>query len=521
MTARYGFSDLDELLPELPEIEKPTSSRAPIPTGESTIDTWNEAHGADWVAEMLTNTGRWLPVRGQYPNRAGEYHVDFVGSSTPGTSAVVYPDGHLSNFSETAASELGWLGVRQKHDAVDIAVHLHHGGDRSAWIAEARSGGFGKEQSELDWEAWVDEQGLDLDLDEGEYGAGDWYVADVKAILAGKVTRPTPDVYERNDGQGIFYTGRINGVFGPSGEGKSWIALEVAAYRMLRGEAIFWLDWEDEAVGAISRLIDLGVPEDVIGERFIHVKPRSGWNDGARALLARLVVERGVTTAVVDSTGEAMAMDGVKPNEDDETARWFQVFPGWLTDRGVTVLLIDHVPKNADGRADPIGSQRKKAAVTGMSISLEQVKPFAKGQSGQARAICAKDRWGAFAKGETVAMFEIDAREGGTLSISAVKPASQEEIKAAGLRRRAEDVYLFLDGQKDDDGNWIGVPKQAIKDAVKGKQELTVQAVDLLIERGIVSYDWKVKRCTVLRPFDLGVGNDPVNDWLNDSEEPY
>lgn len=520
MTPRHGPSDILDFLLELPLVEKKPAATARIPTGESTIDTWNEAHGAEWVANSLCDSGRWVPVWGEYPTRSGEWHCDFVGSSTPGNSTSVYPDGHLSNFSETAASNLRWLGVRQKHDAVDVAIHLHHGGDAEAWRTEARAAGFGKAPEAFDMADW--DAHLVTIYGEppggGELPDGDWYFSDVHAVLDGDYSPPIPNVLLRDDGSGVFYEGRINMVFGESGAFKSYLTLQAAKETMeINGRSVLYLDWEDDVGGSVLRLLTLGVDPEVIRRHFIHVKPQAKWNPLAEASIVHAIENRDVSLVIIDSTGEAMALDGAKPNDDDDTARWFQALPQRLVRLGATAILVDHVPKANEGggpRLQSIGSQRKRAAVTGLSLSVEVVKSPAKGENGLIKGICAKDRWGAYPQKSTVAMIEVlSLDDGGRVEINVKTPRPEDPVahEEAKLRGRAEDVYLLL----RDDGP---AGKEAIVKGVTGRATDTRKAVEALLERGIVEISQADGTIRVVREFEWK-GPEPDLGWLNGGHE--
>ncbi|HLS00628.1 MAG TPA: hypothetical protein VK054_01385, partial [Beutenbergiaceae bacterium] len=123
--------------------------------------------------------------------------------------------------------------------------------------------------------------------------------------------------------------------------------------------------------------------------------------------LHAVITEHGPTLVVIDSTGEAMALDGARPNEDDDTARWFRALPTAIARRGPAVAVLDHVPKANDGALFAIGSQRKRAAITGAQYMQVMVRPFSKQQPGSAKLICAKDRPGNYHQNERVADLHI------------------------------------------------------------------------------------------------------------------
>lgn len=161
---------------------------------------------------------------------------------------------------------------------------------------------------------------------------GGWEPVDLTAIVAGlldgTIARPEPTVGEFGGGC-LFYAGRINSVHGDSTAGKTWTALVTAAQEMDRGEAVVYVDLEDAPEGVASRLIvDLGVPADAVRERFVYLHPDEPLSKAAADGLAALLAARRPSLVVVDSTGEALAIEGANPNADEEVARWFRLLPG-------------------------------------------------------------------------------------------------------------------------------------------------------------------------------------------------
>jgi len=65
------------------------------------------------------------------------------------------------------------------------------------------------------------------------------------------------------------------------------------------------------------------------------------------------------------------------------------------------------VPLTQADRLDPIGSQRKKAAVTGSAYLAQAPKPFSKTSPGYIQVTTAKDRTGDMVKGSTAAIVAV------------------------------------------------------------------------------------------------------------------
>ncbi len=230
----------------------------------------------------------------------------------------------------------------------------------------------------------------------------------IDALLAGTLTRTVPTVGRLEGGTALFYLGKVNGIAGDSNAGKSFTAMLAAKQELEDGRYVLFIDYEDDGAGAATRFIlDLGTDPEVVRDRLLYLNPRESLGDEGRAHLRQLLAEYQPTLAVIDSTGESMSTEGVKPNEDDETALWFQRLPRWIAEQGPAVVVIDHQTK-ADGGLWPIGSQRKRAAINGAQYVQSTVEAFDQRTSGRSKIVCAKDRLGSYATGKKVAEFRVD-----------------------------------------------------------------------------------------------------------------
>lgn len=228
------------------------------------------------------------------------------------------------------------------------------------------------------------------------------------ALVAGTLQPVVPEVGQVQvpDGEparGLLYEGRVNGIAGESGGGKSWIALAIGVEQMQAGRRFTYLDFEDSMTTAVMRLVTLGCPIDVIRSRFAYVHPDTHSDEGVQALVDS--IEAGAYV-VVDSTGEALAAAGLKQNADEDVASWFAKLPKPLGEAGATVLLLDHMVKSEDGGLWPIGSQRKRAAITGVQYIVKTLAGQAPSTSSDGRAmlVVAKDRHGAYEVGSTASV---------------------------------------------------------------------------------------------------------------------
>ena len=233
-------------------------------------------------------------------------------------------------------------------------------------------------------------------------GIGTGLYFDVDGLLAGTMPEPpSPSILTRDDGHAIFYAGEVNVLFGDPESGKSWIA-DAAAAETLRNDgrvAILDLDHNGPA-STVSRLLSLGAPESALRDlgRFRYAEPYDRTElDAVLWDLAHRDNEYrwAPTLAVVDSLGELVPIYGGSSNSPDE----FTVVHGRvmkpLAACGAAVVVIDHLAKNADSRAQgATGTAAKRRVVGGAAIRVKVLTPFKPGEGGTALLKVHKDRHG-------------------------------------------------------------------------------------------------------------------------------
>lgn len=320
--------------------------------------------------------------------------------------------------------------------------------------------------------------------------AGDvqgWEPIDLKETLAGladgSLARPLPTVGDFGQGC-LFYAGRVNGVHGDSTAGKSWTALITTAQELNADNAVVYVDLEDDALGVLARLVqDLGVAPEAVAERFVYLRPGQPFTPSTTPGFVALLARVRPTLVVLDSTGEALAVSGVNPNADDEVARWFTLFPKVAAESGAAVLLIDHATKAASTNGSdlwPIGSQRKRAAITGAAYLQKVVDPFSRQQEGHAVLKCAKDRHGNYALKQEVATL---VAAFGSLSL---RPGTNSGTGADWMPTELmERVSRLLEGASSP------LSGRAIEKAVGGRKDYVTKARRALVSGGWVGVETK------------------------------
>jgi len=328
----------------------------------------------------------------------------------------------------------------------------------------------------------LDDLTCDADQFEPAREAGSWEPVDVAAVVTGIVTgtttRTIPEVLTRDDGSALLYAGKVNGIHGDSGSGKTWTALYASAETILAGGDVVYVDLEDSPADVVTRLLALSVPPADVVKHFRYVQPETAFADGAEGFLRVAAAARLV---VIDSTGESLSIEGLNPNADEDIAAWFRSVPKRIAKLGPAVLVLDHMPKSSDSDLWPIGSQRKRAAIDGAQYLQEVLVPFSRGKAGAARLVCAKDRHGTYARAQRVAVLQVTPDNGTVrlgLHVPEGAPAGSGSFEPTALM---EKVSRALEGAAG------ACTYRGILERVEGKKEYIRRAVDALIASGHVT----------------------------------
>lgn len=335
----------------------------------------------------------------------------------------------------------------------------------------------------------------------------------VGGIADGSIVRPAPTVGFVEGAAPLFYAGRVNGLFGRGGDAKSWIAFLIAALEMATGRVVWWIDFEDDELGAAERLHDIGSTPGDVDRLFRYVRPDEIIDLATRAWLHEAVRADGTSLVVVDSTGEWMGQEGVDSHKDEAVGRWFQQAARPLAAAGPAVALIDHLPHDSKGRLAPIGSQRKYAAINGASYLVEAKVEFGRGRIGKSHLTVAKDRLGTRPRGTVAAEFLLDATTdpyGARLAVPTVEDHTDGPL--AGEKPAVRRVHAVLlaaaspllvqeigDALAVDGTTGTSLRPRTIQDALQRLRELG--EVDLEGQAG-AAYRWSMRTTPNQEPED-------------------
>ena len=222
-----------------------------------------------------------------------------------------------------------------------------------------------------------------------------WRFEDLTQLASGIELPPTPTVFQREDGQGLFYRGAVNDLHGEPGCGKSMIAQIATAQELKNNRDVIYIDYEDSARNVVKRLLLLGVTGEQIISHLHYVRPSAkpssptsldGWRE-------TLDYADTATLAIIDGVTSCLAYAGLDSNSGDDIAAWYNTMPRLISACGPAVVLIDHVVKSKDNRGRYAGgSMQKLALIDGISYSVDMTKPVGKGVRGTIVIKSGKDR---------------------------------------------------------------------------------------------------------------------------------
>lgn len=325
-----------------------------------------------------------------------------------------------------------------------------------------------------------------------------WAPQDIRAALGDGAEPEQTALLTRSDGVSLLYPGKTHWFMGESESGKSWVALIATAETLNAGGTALFVDFESELTTIGRRLLALGVPLDVLAERFVYVRPAESpgnGNDAAESAFAA-VLERAYDVAVVDGITDALMLFGHDMNQATDVADFIRAVPRRIADTtGAAVVCVDHVVKSNDARGRfAIGSQHKLAGLSGAAYVVEPADGgIAPGRAGTLVLRVSKDRpgWvrqhgGEYRKGDRtqeVARVALDSTGDGTtfavLTPETVDDATGAAAFAAKQMRVMDDVVAFLRAH----GSASGAD---VEKSVRGQSGAIREALGELVVSGVV-----------------------------------
>jgi hypothetical protein len=178
---------------------------------------------------------------------------------------------------------------------------------------------------------------------------------------------------------------------------------------------------------------------------------------------------------VIDGVGACCSSHGYDSNSNDDWNRLVDEVLKPLCATGAAVILVDHVAKGQNAnRAYPIGASQKLARCRGAAYEVTSVSDTV------SKLVVRKDTNGQIgALGSTVA--ELVLEEAGSYS-----PRLQLRVPADGRAGSTTNLAGLMAKARQALEREDGLTLTALRDAVGGRRELAVQAIDQLIAIGAV-----------------------------------
>lgn len=343
-----------------------------------------------------------------------------------------------------------------------------------------------------------------------------WWPRNLDATLAGVEEEPPPAVLARADGAHLFYAGKINALLGESESGKTWLLLLAVKQALAGGTRVTYLDFEDTPAGIVGRLRSLGVPDTDL-TRFAYISPDETLHAAASDDLREHLDASQSDLIALDGVNAAMTLLGLDLEKNKDATSFAQLLLKPLAAGGGCVVMNDHVPKSKEARGKGgIGAQAKRAMMDGCALTVEVVKPFGRGMTGELRIKVDKDRPGhvrAVSAEARIAGKAVLVSDGQTGTVEIVIHPPDSEVSTADKERGNHMMLMeLISAHLFEDPPPGETSKARIAKTIGRRAEEVRDAVDELVERGYVERygDWKHR---LLRQYSIA---DDLQDNVSD-----
>ena len=217
---------------------------------------------------------------------------------------------------------------------------------------------------------------------------------DMRKVLDGaEVVKP--DIMHFGDTGALFYRGKVNSIFGDPESGKTWVALAAVADELSNGNRAAYIDIDHNGAQSIGEnLVKLGVAMGTLCDQEMFRLTTPYDDIEFDALVADLQAWH-PDLVILDSMGELLPIFGASSNDADEFTTVNRRVLTPLTREGAGVVVVDHLAKGADSRAQgPGGTMAKRRITGGAMLRITVSQPFAPGRGGKAHLNVFKDRHG-------------------------------------------------------------------------------------------------------------------------------
>ena len=208
-------------------------------------------------------------------------------------------------------------------------------------------------------------------------------------------TEYQPALLKRSDGETLLYAGKVNSVYGEPATGKTWVGILAAKEVLRMGGRVLWWDFEDKPDTLYRRAKALGVVDLFTSVDLAFVDGNLNALDDDNQPNPKLIA---AVTWLAEVQHNLVVIDTASssgcPSDGSPIAEWERNMVTPFRSRDVTMLILDHVPKQRQDRPrGPIGSTHKLSELDGAAFVIAG-KPWNKTQDGAMVLRLDKDRAG-------------------------------------------------------------------------------------------------------------------------------
>ena len=322
--------------------------------------------------------------------------------------------------------------------------------------------------------------------------------------------KKAPTLFTLEDGSSLLYAGKVHSLIGVGEAGKSMMCLIPVKEVLDRGGRVLWIDYEDTDEAFVTRLEEFGIPRSQ-WDRIDYLNPSKnlfsrqtnqttkGWSD-----LQELVKARKHELGIIDAMTGAMSLDGLNTNYDGDVEQTYKWLTAPLAEQGVTVVVIDHLAKNPEGRYDSaIGSIRKKTGITGATFLAEVGERWSRPDGGEPSygridLRILRDRVGYLRQGnkqdgDVIASIEVCATPDGMIDL---RPKRPHQVSSKTSNRKWAEILDYLDGAD-------GASKSEVYEAVKGNKSDFLRTIREMVKKGLIRDNGTGSRSSLVRVEEL------------------
>ena len=187
-----------------------------------------------------------------------------------------------------------------------------------------------------------------------------------------------------------------------------------------------------------------------------------------------------VGVVAIDSMLPALIRNGLDDNSNSDLAAFYDVIARPLTAGGAPVVTVDHLTKDAANRTRGARGAGAKLQLVDVSYTVKLTKSFSKTREGDFKITCAKDRFGTFGIGETVADVTVTPYLDDSVTIHVGTPATVDPEKPFRPTRIMENISRALEESGPLNTN-------TLRTAARGDDKVKPLARTLLVNEGYIA----------------------------------